>query len=343
MQEGTSKPTIKDVAELANVSDATVSRVLSGKELVSSETSTRVMEVVEKLGYEYKKRARTKQVRDAKILIVVDNIANPFYIEIMQSAISVLEQQGCRVLMVQTNSVTSLEEIVRFAQRDFFLGMIMITAVETQDLLDLLSNITFHLVLVNRVVRSLDLNSVSLDNFAGGYRATQHLIGKGHKKVAHIAGPLDSTASSDRRRGYGMALCDAGLKMDKKAVFQGDLTKESGVAFAEYFCKHLEDYTSVFSANDLMAIAFMDEMKRRGHKIPEDVSVVGFDDIAMAETSGLTSFSSDGDKMGRVAAEMMTNILNDYVDVARKVVFPPTLRERKSVSELDPYVVQQRE
>jgi len=328
------RATVRDVASLCDVSIATVSRVLSETGKVSPEVSARVAAAVAKLGYRYVKRERANPARDTKIIIVADNIANPFYMEIIQSALNALESRSYKVLIAQTSGATSMENVLRFADKDGFSGVILITAVETRDLLDLLKNVTFHLVLVNRVIRSLDLNSVCLDNFTGGYRAAQYLMDKGHKNIAHLSGPTDSTASSDRHRGYTMALRDAGIEPVEKAICKGDLTKESGRTFAEYFVKHLGGYTAVFCANDLMALAFIDEMRCRGFKIPADVSVVGFDDIPLAETYRLTSFASDGDKMGKVAAEVMANILGNGEDGVRKIVFPPTLKERESVLDL---------
>lgn len=333
-KSSSSAPTIQDVAHMSGVSTATVSRVFSGKNSVKKETRDLVMKCAAELGYHY---SLASSVQDCKIMIIVSDITNSFYISIIQGISEILAGPDFKTAIFQTNGVVYLEEeYARFAQRDHFSGIIMITAIETPDLISILKQNSCPTVLVNRYIRSLDLNSVCIDNFSGGYRATKYLIDRGHKKIAHLAGPATSTASSDRLRGYIAALRDEGCPMEDSAIFPGDLSGDSGWEFAEYFLHNLKDYSAVFCANDIMAATFMSAMEAHGYHVPEDVSIICFDDTpaALSGSTKLTTVSRNGNTMGQAAAEIMLDILRSPNHPSKKVVYPPVLNERDSVRNL---------
>lgn len=330
--------TIYDIAKETGLSSATVSRVLSGKGSAKDETISIIKDCADRLGYKNKKRLKEAEKCNEKIMVIVSDLANPFFLGIILGIENILVAQGYKVAIFQTNNIVSREEeYVRFAHSDSYSGIIMITAIETLDLIKLLSKNVCPVVLVNRFIRSLDLNSVCIDNFRGGYIATKYLIDKGHSHIAHLAGPSYSTASDDRHRGYQAALKDCGLEYKKASVFHGDLKPESGLAFAEYFYKSLGSYTAVFSANDIMAVSFINAMAERGVKVPEDVSIICFDDTPVATQGSikLTTVSRNPESMGEAAAEMMISILSNKNSSTRKLIFPPILNERGSVLDLN--------
>ncbi len=329
--------TINDVARESGVSIATVSRVLSGKNSVSEKTFTLVMETSKKLGYKPKKTKETKNSKK-KVMLIVGDIMNPFYLEIIQGITDVLNPIGIKIAIFYSYNDPKIEEnYVSFAQEDNYNGIIMITATETVALIELLKKNVCPVVLVNRFIRSMDLDAVCIDNVRGGYMATEYMVKNGHKKIAHLAGPNNSTTSIDRLRGYMNALNDCGLEINKSAIYTGDLKRGSGEKFGEYYIEKLRDYSAVFCANNLMAAGFIDEISKYGLKVPDDVSVICFDDTPISTESPvkMTTVSKEPDVMGQVAAEIMTSVFKDPKrTLKRKIVFPPVLNERCSVKNL---------
>lgn len=336
--ETSKQVTIQEIAEACGVSTATVSRVLSGKGAVKKETSEAVLQCVKKLGYQYKSRVSAKDpLNNKKIMIIVDDLTNPFYISIIQGVSSLLRKNHYVVAVFQSGVDSNLEEeYIELAQEENYEGIIMITAVETVSLINALKKNVCPVVLVNRYIRSLELSSVCIDNFHGSYKATKYLIDRGHKQIAHLAGPARSTASFDRRQGYIKALEDEGLLDESNAIFYGDLTSKSGIEFAKYFVDHLSGYSAVFCANDVMAVSFIQKMQEYGYRIPDDISIVCFDDTPITKDAGigLTTVSKSGTSMGEIAAEIMLNILSGRNPMCRKVILPPILNERDSVRDL---------
>lgn len=329
--------TINDIAKASGLSTATISRVLSGKGNVKKETADLVMKYVEELGYKYKNSSKKDPSRDIKIMAIAGDIRNQFYLGIIQGANNVFIKNGYKMAIFNSNNdpVTE-EEFVNFAHQDQYDGIIMITATETVTLTELLKKNLCPVVLVNRYIRSMDLDAVLIDNSRGGYIATQYLIQKGHTRIAHLSGPDNSTASQDRKQGYLAALKDYKIHSEKKAVFEGNLKKESGIAFADYFVNNLSGYTAVFCANDIMATAFVERLYELGYQVPRDVSVICFDDTPAA-THGrikLTTVYCDPETMGEVAASILVENLSNDTSFKRKVIYPPELIERESVADI---------
>lgn len=326
--------TIKDIAKTCGVSSATVSRALSGNAYVKPETHKRIMECAEALGYKY---SNPVNKRNLKIMLIVGDISNHFYISIIKAIENKLNCEGYKLAIFNSNyEPAQEEEYVRFAYSDGYNGIIMITAIETLELIELLKKNTCPIVLVNRFIRSMDLNSVCIDNHRGGYMATTYLIKKGHKKIAHMAGPRNSTASQDRLFGFQNAMNDAGLTVDKDAIFYGNLLRDSGYRFAEHYLNKLRDYTAVFFANDICAAGFIEIIIQHGIRVPDDLSIICFDDstAAVGGLINLTSVSRDPNSMGAAAAELMLARLQNTNTQPHKLVFPPVLNERDSVKEI---------
>lgn len=323
--------TIKDIAEVCGVSNATVSRALSGSAIVKSATQRRIVDCAKELGYSFNTQ---KQASPAKIMIISGDISNQFYVGIIKGANTLLTQEGYKAACFYSDySPTVEEDYVRFAFEDNYAGILMITASETEALSNLLSHSNCPIVLVNRYIRSMDLDVVCIDNHRGGYLATSYLINAGHTKIAHLTGPQNSTASQDRLIGFRAAMADAGLECPDKAIYPGDLMKTSGIRFAEYYMENLRDYTAVFCANDICAAGLLETLGKHNIHVPDDLSIICFDDstAAVSGTVELTSVSRDPYTMGTAAAELMLEALKSKCHLPRKLVFPPVLQERNSV------------
>lgn len=327
--------TIKDIAQECAVSVATVSRALSGSGLVRPDTKQRIIEYAASIGY----KATPAKKTTPKIMIISGDINNPFYSGIITGATKRLSEEGYKVGVFYSDETPSVEEdYLRFAFEDHYAGVLMITASETEELLAILNKKPdIPIVLANRYLRSMDLDVVCIDNFRGGYIATTQLIDAGHKKIAHLAGPTNSTASQDRLMGFKNALEDFGLSCKPESVYIGNLRKSSGDDFANYYMEHLRDYTAVFCANDICAVSLAKSLTKKGIRIPEDLSIICFDDSTsfISDSIELTSVSRDPLPMGESAAELMLEAMNRENHLPRKVVFPPVLNQRNSIKQLD--------
>lgn len=327
--------TIRDIADTCGVSTATVSRALSGSSSVKTSTQEKIIECAKNLGYIY---GNSKGAASGKIMIISGDIGNQFYAGIINGATTKLNEKNYKGACFYSNYSTDAEEdFVRFAFEDSYDGILMITATETEALSELLKNSSCPVVLVNRYIRSMDLDVVCIDNFRGGYLATSYLIEAGHKKIAHLAGPQNSTASMDRYLGFRSAMLDANLECPDHAMFPGDLMKTSGTEFAKYYLKNLKDYTAVFCANDICAASLLDDLEKENIHVPDDLSIICFDDstAAITGTVKLTTVSRDPFSMGIAAAELMIEALDSKQHLPRKIVFPPVLNVRNSVKMLN--------
>ncbi len=329
--------TIRDVAEKCGYSIATISRAFSNSTTVRSETRQRILAAAEALGYQYAPHSRKDTGRSPIVMLVVGDIMNLFYLGIIKGINDRLSEQGVKLAIFNSDyDPVREEEFVRFATEQRYDGIILITAMETAGLVALLKTISCPVVLANRYIRSMDLDAVCIDNYRGGYMAGNYLAERGHRRIAHLAGPVNSTASQDRERGFRDAMKDHNIEIRDNMVRYGNLKRDSGREFGRYFLKELQDCTAVFSANDLMAASFSEVLLEAGVRIPEDVSVICFDD-STAAVSGpvkLTTISRDPYPMGRAAAEMMAEALSGAEPRRRKVFFPPSLSVRDSVASL---------
>ncbi len=329
------KVTLTDIAKASGVSIATVSRVLSNKDKVKKETYELVMKNAK--AYKYQYQSKDSSSTDAKIMLICGDITSQAFQSIIGSAVSLFNKHGYKASVYYSEYQSDIEEdYVRFAHRDNYKGILLLSAMETTELIKLLSKKTCPVVLVNRFIRSMDLAAVCMDNFRGGYMATSYLIDKGHKYIAHLGGPVNSTTSQDRLRGYQKAMYDAGLPITDDAVFIGDLSYSSGYKFGEHFINNMKNFTAVFCSNDAMTAGFINKLSEYNLRIPDDLSCICFDDTPLVREGPvkLTTVSRDSDAMGIVAAEMMIEMITTGNEVKRKVVFPPILHERDSVKSI---------
>jgi len=326
--------TIRDVAKESGFSIATISRAFANIPSVKPETRQRILEVAKELGYLYQPHGRRDPRRSQMIMLIVGDIMNQFYWGIIKGANDRLGELGIKLAIFCSEYDPAREEdLVRYADEKKYDGVIMVTAMETPGLVSILKTANCPVVLANRTIRSMDLNTVCIDNYRGGYMAASFLADEGHRNIAHLAGPDNSTASQDRERGFRDALKDYQLTVSDAAVRYGNLKRDSGYEYGCYFLNNLRDYTAVFCANDLMAAGFCDCLIEAGVTVPDDVSVICFDDspAAVSGSVRLTTISRDPYPMGQTAAEMMIEEMANRESKRRKIIFPPTLNVRDSV------------
>ena len=307
-------PTIQDVARYARVSAATVSRVLSSPERVSANTRERVTEAVRATGYTINQAARSLRMRAAKtILIALPNIGNPFYSTILDAVVNEASSRGYGVLVANRLGENPTEWL-----RDYFFsnradGLLLFDAsLDTEELSNLpLVRNTLPLVVVCDEQLDPRFHTVTTDNFAASQRAVQHLVGLGHRRIGHVCGRQVKTLANQRWLGFQEAIKAAGLDLRADWIFHGDHSMPSGYAAGQQFVRLAERPSAVFAANDEMAIGFISALREHGLDCPRDVSVVGFDDIAVARhyAPPLTTMRQPREQIGRMATEALIDIL----------------------------------
>jgi LacI family transcriptional regulator, repressor for deo operon, udp, cdd, tsx, nupC, and nupG len=330
---------IFDVAKRAGVSIATVSRVLSRPDAVASATRRRVMQAVTYLGYTTNaagKHLRTQ--KSDKILVTIPDISNPFYSRVLQSIEESAQREGYSVLLADTQHDLKREEryTLMLRRRDAE-GLIVLG----DGLPDVALEVSRETSGIAHIVGACEFNSraniprVHIDNHAAARDALEHLYSLGHRRIGLIAGPSDSALSRDRLEG---ATARARVQRAEKdlVVARGDFTLESGEKAAVQLLARADRPTAIFCFNDQMAIGAMDILRRRGLVVPDDVSVVGFDDISFARYTvpALTTIAQPVREIGQETVRLLLGIVRGQTPSAVSVILPHRLVVRDSTAPL---------
>lgn len=325
------KPTIRDIAQAAGVSIATVSRALNGRPDVAPHTRTAVLEVVREQGYTTDRGPRTiVRVRNGLIGVTLPIIHAGYFSYLLSGLTEALYEQDMRAVICPTqhehDREVSLLERLMHGTTD---GAILILPFESSAELKALQR-AGHLFVVIDPRESLDegIASVSAANAAGARAATQHLLDLGHRRIAAITGPVGWMATEDRLTGYHAALAGARVMPDVSLEVTSDFEIGGGRAAAAQLFDLPEPPTGIFAFNDNLAVGAIQAATERGLRIPEDVSVVGFDDTEQSRivTPALTSVRQPLAEMGRMAVSLLTRLLDGQrvdalrVELATKLV-----------------------
>jgi DNA-binding LacI/PurR family transcriptional regulator len=331
------KPTLDTVAAEAGVSRATVSRVINGSPRVSAEVKTAVEAAIAALGYVPNRAARSLAMRrtDSIALVMREPDAtvlnDPYLGNIIIATSQTLIGTGVQLVLVNAQNTAEHAQLADYVRSGHVDGVLLASMHDDDPLPRLLLEAGIPTVVGGRPARPLPgLSYVDCDNLGGAQLAAERLLSAGRRKVATIAGPQDMTAGIDRLEGYRQALLSAGRKADR--VAHGDFTRESGQhAMASLLDRH-PDLDAVFAANDMMAAGAMRILRDAGRTVPDDVSVVGFDDIELARHTEppLTTIHQPIVAQARMMTELLlTQIGGD--PVSDPVVLPTELVERESV------------
>lgn len=304
---------IVDVAKKANVSTATVSRVLSKSETVKKDTTQRVLEAIESLNYQPNILARQLRRLETKtILVVVPDITNTFFSKVLRGIESVAIESGYQVLLGDAlNNVERESGYLNILQQKKADGMILLTArVDGQVVEDIAKQ--YPVVLACEYTEGSEIPTVSIDNISSARKATDHLINLGHKRIGFLSGPFNSVLGRDRYKGFKQAMAQHSLTVESYLVQEGDFSFESGFNLMKKFLALDVPPTAVFAANDEMAIGAIKAIKSKGLSVPEDISVVGFDDIKFASIfePALTTIAQPSFEIGKKAMELLIKIIN---------------------------------
>ncbi len=333
-RESKRKVTIADVAAKSGVSIATVSRVLNRTGRYSLETSRKVLEVARELGYTPNYMAKSlKRKRTEQIALAVADIGNPVYVAMAKAVQQVAKEQGYRLVLLSTEALASEEfGIIRSLSKQYVDGLIISPLLYSDKHRELIKQAKRPVVVITGTESDPDIDSVLVDSSQGVRLAMEHLLAQGRSRIAFLNGRPDTVPGVARLNGYYTSLIEHGLPRDDSLVFASDFTLAGGYQVAGQI---LEDSRpdAIMCANDLMALGVMRYLREQGLRVPEDVAVVGMDDIEHAATSfpSLTTVSLLAAERGRMAAELLLNRLtSEEGQKPRQLQVVPRLIVRES-------------
>lgn len=306
---------IKDIAKAAGVSHSTVSRALSDSSLVSDETKARIQRLALEMGYSPNSLARSLVTRQTYTVgVVVTTIADPFIAQVVQGIESTAQDHGYTVILCNSGAVPEREisavETLRSKRVD---GVIVTSSRVGALYLDHLERIGVPIVLINNHNEESGRYTftVTVDNRHGGYIATKHLIGLGHRRIAYVTAPADHSSDLDRLTGYQQALGEAGLESDSVLIVPGNGRSDGGERAMETLAGLRPLPSAVFCYNDMTAVGLMTAARQVGLSVPQDLAVVGFDDISFARHCHppLTTIAQPKTEMGQLAMRMALSLM----------------------------------
>ncbi|MDL2076264.1 LacI family DNA-binding transcriptional regulator [Streptomyces sp. GXMU-J15] len=325
------RPTLEAVAARAGVSRATASRVVNGGAGVRAPLVDKVRRAVEELGYVPNHAARTLVTRrNGAVAVIIAEpefriFSDPFFAQQVRGISRELTANDSQLVLLWVEGRGDHDRIARYLGGGHVDGALAFSVHNDDELPALIEKSRIPTVFGGRPVeeRSLAAPYVDCDNRGGARQAVQHLVSQGRRRIAHIAGPPDLTAAIDRVDGYRDVLIDA----DPSMVCQGDFTEKGGaLAMAELLERH-PDLDAVFAANDLTALGALRTLRERGVRVPEDVAVVGFDDMASVVEQAdpaLTTVHQDIEGMGRLMVKLLMRLLDETGGPAPASVITPT-------------------
>lgn len=325
-RNSTRNVTIIDVAREAGVSYSTVSRVLNGFEFVKDATRARVLEAAEKLGYVANLQARSLAGGRSNIVgLLVPGLDNGYLGEIVRGIDEELAHANYDLMLYTTHHRHGREQqYVNTIANGLADGLLLIVPLVPSAFVRALPHQEFPCVLIDQSDSTGKSSIVDATNWQGAHDATRYLISLGHKRIAFITGTMQISSAVERLQGYKDTLREHGIPFDPALVCEGDFSLEKGYEAAIQFLNLSRPPTAIFASNDEAAFGVMDAVRERGLHVPEDISVIGFDDIPQASMTypKLTTVRQPLEQMGRVAARMLLN----------QIEAPGTLPQRVTLS-----------
>jgi LacI family transcriptional regulator, galactose operon repressor len=335
-------PTIKDVAKTANVSTATVSLVINNHERISPETRLKVNKAIEELNYHPFRSARglvLQKTGNIGFILTEDHFlrSEPFYTRIfLGTEFAARENEFYILLTTIPSDFKAGDRLPRFILERNVDGVIIAGKVPC-DLIKDLEKYNLPLVFVDYYPENNKYSEVLIDNISGGKKAVQLLINSGHNNIGFIAGDIHHPSIKDRFQGYKIALEEAGLNYNPTnyVIDENNPARVNGYQAAKKLFKKNKNITAIFACNDAMAIGVMQYLKENNIKIPDDISIIGFDNVEadLSLDPPLSTVGVEKTDMGIEAIRLMSDILKNKVKSIKKVLVPVELIRRKSTTQ----------
>ena len=332
------KVTIHDIARALGIDSSTVSRALNNSSRVTQKTKDNIIKKAEELGYQRNLLASNLRKRVTNTIgVVVPRISRHFFASVIQGVEETAYMAGYNVLICQSLEQLEREkQIIETLVANRVDGVLISISMETMDYnhIEGLKNGGFPLVFFDRHCNIPGTNNVLIDDFKGGFDATQHLIGMGCKNVVHFSGPQELEIYKNRFKGYKAALKKNNLPYKKEYVISSRLMEHDGSENAKKLLDSHLDFDGIFSANDVAAIGAMKYLTNEGVKIPDDVAMVGFSNepISTVINPALTTINQPGFEMGKIATDLLLKHIKkqDGLLESQTIIMESNLIERES-------------
>ena len=334
--------TIKDIANVVGVSCTTVSNVIHGRAgRVSAETIGRINDAIDRLGYVPNMSARSLVSSSSKVIGMISHLTankkesiveDPFHSAFIGSIEVTLRENGY-YLMLRTVETTN--DLLSFL-RNWNVDGLFFTGVFQDEFFEALSGLDIPIVLIDSYVSHSNMCNIGLEDYKGGYTATRYLIDRGHKDIAFASPTIKNRGVvSERFLGYRNALSEAGLPFRTDLVYEQELDTETTIALGRRLASRA-DVTAVFATADILAAGIMAGVEQSGKKVPDDLSVIGFDDINLCRLTSptITTIHQDAPLKGKIAVNFLIDLLDKNPIKEREVILPIRLVERDSVKSL---------
>lgn len=325
---------LEDIAQLAGVSRSTVSRVVNDHPNVSERTRKKVLQVIEEQNYRPNLAARALVTQHTQILSLVIpksvNASDPFFSALIEGILSKADECNYAVMLWMNKSE---EHKLRFCSRilsnSLFDGLIITSMTESEPIIPRLANARFPFVVIG-VPPFEGLSYIDVDHAQGAQVAVSHLIRLGWKRIGTITGPLDMGEGKDRLRGYRAALERAGRTVDENLIVTGNFDEASGYMGMITLLRRGVD--AVFAANDMMALGALRAIRDQGARVPEDIGVVGFDDIPLAASTmpSLTTIRQPIEQLGKMGVQVLVDLLRERPAQPVQILLPTQLIVRET-------------
>lgn len=326
--------TMRDVANRAGVSPSTVSHVINNTRFVDPQTRERVVTAIDALGYRPNSVARSLRQRQTHTIgLVVPDSSSAFFAGVSRAVEDAGFNAGYSVILGNSDGSQVKERtyinVLLSKQVD---GLILMSLGNDPSTVHTAIEEKVPVVVVDRVLQGTTVDQIMIDNEQGGYLAGKYLTGLGHTNVGCIAGPRGLSLAEERLEGFRRALREARIRLSERQVTYGDFGLEAGVEGIRALVRRDATLTAVFSANDQMAIGAIYGLHQMGRAVPDDVSVIGFDDILQARATipALTTIAQPMQQLGTTSVQILLDRIQSPTRLPQRVVLQPTLVERES-------------
>lgn len=323
--------TIKDIAKVLNVTNATVSKALNDRKDISEEMKIRVRKVAEELNYKPNILARGLVKNESKTIgLIIPDITNPFYPEIAQGIEETINKDDYSLILCNSNwNKTKENNHINLLIGKKVDGLIIAPiGIEQADVVE----VDFPIVTVGNKSKTIEENYVVIDDEKGGYIATSHLIENGCRNILFIGGQENVLSNKDRLKGYKRALLENNMEVKENNIYSNDFKRESGYIIFKKIISANQVPDGVFAGNDILALGVMQAIRESGLRIPEDIKIVGFDDIIYSQYPeiALTTIVQPKYEMGVLAAKLLLSKIKNPKLKIENIILEPKIVIRKT-------------
>ncbi|MBL7061076.1 MAG: LacI family DNA-binding transcriptional regulator [Actinobacteria bacterium] len=326
--------TLKMVAERAEVSVNTASRAINNKPDINIETKKLVLKIAKELGYIRNGAAVALRTKKTGTLgVVIEDNRNPFYAEVLNGMEVAAREKNYHIILTNTQrDYKKEEEAINLLLNKRVDGLLIDPVQDRDDDIKKLIKANIPFVIVGRDFENIELDAVYNDEVKGGFLATEYLIKKGHKRIALIDGFLYKSPAKGRLEGYKKALKKYGISMDDALVSVGDIDVKDGYERTRQILEKDLDFTAIFAYNDMMAFGAMQAIREKGLRIPEDIGLVGYDDIPFCSLMdpALTTIRLKKQELGIESVKLLLSRINDNREKPKKIMLDVDIIVRKT-------------